>query len=236
MGERAHALELLPRIPERSLIVANASFVGNDFCQALPKARRSSRPSARRRCRGISTLTVPSTVLISSSGRRALEAQESIGKATPISMATSTATISPSGRRTTGKRCRRSTLPSDPCREATRQMEPGGSDGALVRIGLHGYDERTNLNGVPANIGSDSRQPVPDKRVGASAPTLTPSVMRRTAMPRNTRVESLAHEERAICFRLGWRSQWPGPAAASALQGSGNILSRKWPRFLLWCV
>lgn len=52
-------------------------------------------------------------------------------------------------------------------------MEPSGSDGALVRIGLHDYDERTNLNGVPANIGSDSRQHVQDKRVGASAPTLT---------------------------------------------------------------
>lgn len=37
-GERAHALEMLPQLPERSLIVADAGFVGYDFWQALQEA------------------------------------------------------------------------------------------------------------------------------------------------------------------------------------------------------
>jgi hypothetical protein len=37
-GERAHALEMLPQLPERSLIVADAGFVGYDFWHALREA------------------------------------------------------------------------------------------------------------------------------------------------------------------------------------------------------
>lgn len=37
-GERAHALEMLPQLPERSLIVADAGFVGYDFWQSLRDA------------------------------------------------------------------------------------------------------------------------------------------------------------------------------------------------------
>src|SRR5207249_625934 len=35
MGERAHLLDMLPALPERALLVADAGFVGYDFWEAL---------------------------------------------------------------------------------------------------------------------------------------------------------------------------------------------------------